>query len=112
MKSILRNAQTKHEIRNIGEETALDMIDATPILLHLAQFSDTVQKSAQTYKPNYIARYCLDLAQLFNSYYHNHKIIDETNPQLTAARLSLIQSGIQVFENGLNLLGIQTVEQM
>ncbi|MDR2540740.1 MAG: hypothetical protein LBD11_02935 [Candidatus Peribacteria bacterium] len=82
------------------------------LLLQLSKFSEEVQKSAQSYKPNYIARFCLDTAQLFNSYYHNHKIIDETNPELSQARLCLIQSVQQVLKNGLELLGIDTVESM
>jgi arginyl-tRNA synthetase len=82
------------------------------LLLQLSKFSEEVQKSASSYKPNYIARFCLDTAQLFNSYYHNHKIIDETNPDLSQARLLLIQSVQQVLKNGLELLGIDTVESM
>jgi len=71
-----------------------------------------VQKSASTYKPNYVARYCLDLAQLFNTYYHSHKIIDETQPEQTQFRLLLIRAVQQVLKNGLDLLGIDTVEAM
>jgi len=86
--------------------------DEKPLLLQLSKFPDEVQKAASTFKPNYIARFCLDLAQLFNSYYHHHKIIDETKPELTQARLALIQAVQQVLKNGLELLGIDTVEVM
>jgi arginyl-tRNA synthetase len=82
------------------------------LLLHLSKFPEEVQKAALMYKPNYIARFCLDLAQLFNTYYHHHKIIDETNPLLTQSRLLLIQAVQQVLHNGLELLGIDTVESM
>jgi arginyl-tRNA synthetase len=41
------------------------------ILIHLAQFSDYISKAAEEYRPNYIARYLLELAKLFNSYYNN-----------------------------------------
>jgi arginyl-tRNA synthetase len=82
------------------------------LLLQLAQFPEEVQKAASTYKPNYIARFCLDTAQLFNTYYHHYQIIDESNPELTQARLLLIQAVQQVLKNGLELLGIDTVESM
>jgi arginyl-tRNA synthetase len=52
------------------------------------------------------------VAQLFNSYYHNHKIIDESNVELSKARLHLLQSILQVMKNALNLLGIDAVESM
>lgn len=86
--------------------------DDIAILVHLAQFPEIVQKSAVSYKPNYVARYCLDLAQLFNSYYQKHKIIDETNIQLTNQRLGLIQAIKQVLVNGFDLLGIEEIENM
>ncbi|MDR0283263.1 MAG: hypothetical protein LBI53_08540 [Candidatus Peribacteria bacterium] len=59
-----------------------------------------------------MARFCLDLAQLFNSYYHNHKIIDKSNPELSQSRLALIQAVQQVLMNGLELLGIDVIEIM
>jgi arginyl-tRNA synthetase len=82
------------------------------LLLQLSSFAEEIQKSATTYKPNYIARFCLDTAQLFNTYYHHHKIIDETNGEVSKARLMLIQAVQQVLKNGLELLGIDTVENM
>ena len=82
------------------------------LLLQLSKFWEEVQKAAQTYKPNYVARFCLDTAQIFNSYYHNHKIIDKSNPELSKARLFLIQSVQQIIKNGLELLWIDTVESM
>jgi arginyl-tRNA synthetase len=86
--------------------------DEKPLLLYLAHFPTEIQKAAVTCKPNYIARFCLDLAQLFNSYYHHHKIIDESAPKQMQARLVLIQAVQQVLANGLELLGIATVESM
>ena len=110
MSSILRKNQrdldwnADYSLLNTDEEKAL--------LLKLASFEEEVQKAANEYKPNYIARWCLDVAQLFNSYYHNHKIIDEWNVELSKARLHLLQSILQVMKNALNLLGIDTVESM
>jgi arginyl-tRNA synthetase len=80
--------------------------------LKLASFEEEVQKAANEYKPNYVARRCLDVAQLFNSYYHNHKIIDDSIVELSKARLHLLQSILQVMKNALNLLGIDAVESM
>ena len=110
MSSILRkntldiNWSVDYSLLNTDEEKAL--------LLKLASFSQEVQKAANEYKPNYVARWCLDVAQLFNSYYHNHKIIDEGNVELSKARLHLLKSILQVMKNALNLLGIDAVESM
>jgi arginyl-tRNA synthetase len=99
------------ETQNI-DYSLLNTPEDKALFLQLAQFSEEIQKAAQSYKPNYIARFCLNLAQLFNSYYHHHKIIDEENPELSKARLVLIQAVQQVLANGLELLGIETVESM
>ena len=110
MSSILRKNQwdfdwnVNYSLLNTDEEKAL--------LLKLSSFEEDVQKAANEYKPNYIARRCLDVAQLFNSYYHNYKIIDESNVEVSKARLHLLQSILQVMKNALNLLWIDAVESM
>ena len=90
----------------------LDADEEKALLLRLASFEEEVQKAANEYKPNYVSRRCLDVAQLFNSYYHNHKIFDESNVELSNARLHLLQSILQVMKNALNLLWIDAVESM
>lgn len=84
------------------------------ILVHLAQFSKIIQKASKEYKPNYVARYLLELAKLFNNYYQKHKVIqeDEDKKTLQNTRISLIQAIQQVIANGLELLGIDTIEEM
>lgn len=83
-----------------------------PLLLHLSLFPEIIQKSAQTFKPNYIARYCLDLAQLFNSFYQSQKIIDENDLYATAKRIELLKAVKQVMLNWFDLLGIEEVNEM
>jgi arginyl-tRNA synthetase len=80
-------------------------------LLHIANFADTIQKAAQEYKPNMVARYILDLTQLFNRYYQQTQIVVE-DPALQAARVALVASVQQVLGNALALLGIDVVERM
>ncbi|HKL43764.1 MAG TPA: arginine--tRNA ligase [Candidatus Absconditabacterales bacterium] len=78
------------------------------ILIHLAQFSDYISKSAEEYKPNYVARYLLDLSKLFNSYYNNtDKKIIENN-----SGLALVACVKQVLSNGLSILGIDSPDEM
>lgn len=112
MLSILRK-----NVRDLSNNSDIDYSllssdDEKKLLLKLAWFEEEVQKAAGEYKPNYVARRCLDVAQLFNSYYHNYKIIDESNIVLSKARLYLLQSILQVMKNALNLLGIDVVESM
>ena len=110
MASILR--KNTLDISWGADYSLLNSDEEKAILLKLAWFEEEVQKAANEYKPNYIARRCLDVAQLFNSYYHNHKIIDDGNVELSKARLHMLQSILQVMKNALNLLWIESVESM
>ena len=82
------------------------------LILLLAHFPDLVQKAAQDYKPNTIARFALTLAKQFSSYYHSVKILDDQNPSLSNARLCLLVLVHQTLQNALNLLGIELPESM
>ncbi|MBR9703426.1 arginine--tRNA ligase, partial [Candidatus Woesearchaeota archaeon] len=58
-----------------------------------------------------IARYLLDLAQMTNSYYQKHRIIQD-DKDLESARLSLMDLVAERIKLGLSLLGIGTPEEM
>ena len=78
------------------------------ILIHLAQFQDFILKAAKEYRPNYVARYLLDLSKLFNSYYNTtSKKLVESN-----SGLALVNSVKQVLANGLGILWIDAPEEM
>lgn len=81
------------------------------LLRKLNQYSAIVHDSAQNFAPNIIANYLFDLAQSFNLFYQKHQILkaDEDTKQL---RLALTQATATVLKNGLDLLGIETVEKI
>ena len=81
------------------------------LIQHLGKFPNIVKEAATHYKPSLICRYLLDLAQIFNEFYHKHKVLTE-DEELTKARLLLIDSTRQVLANGLILLGIEAPERM
>jgi arginyl-tRNA synthetase len=87
--------------------------DERILLWMIAKFGEIVQEAAADYAPTVVAKYVLWLASQFNSYYHHTKILDESVDQNTRDfRLGLVASVAQVLQNGLKLLGIETLEQM
>lgn len=82
------------------------------LLLQIAMFPELVQRSASEYKPNIIARFALWLAKEFSSYYHQSKVLDSWDKELSIARLNLVKSVQQAMKNALELLGIETPESM
>ncbi|MBD3310797.1 arginine--tRNA ligase [Candidatus Woesearchaeota archaeon] len=77
----------------------------------MARFRDTVSEAAKGRKPHAIARYALDLAQLFSEFYRDCQVISD-DKDLTKARILLAECTRQVIENCLNLLNIEASERM
>ncbi|MEA3398395.1 MAG: arginine--tRNA ligase [Patescibacteria group bacterium] len=81
------------------------------LVLELAKFNDIVLKAGENYDPSLAAKYLFDLARIFNDYYHKISVL-KAEKDVREARLALILSISQVIKNGLNLLGIETVNEM
>jgi len=84
------------------------------LALMLGNFSEKILAAGSSYQPSEIARYLYELAQLFNEYYHQVPILNDASvaPELANARLHLAEAVGVVIHNGLNLLGIETVDEM
>lgn len=85
--------------------------DEKQIIKKLGSYPDTILDAMRNFKPSLVARYSLDLSQMFNEYYHSHQILKESE-DIKNARLLLLDSIRIVIKNGLELLGIDVVERM
>ena len=56
---------------------------AQAVLLQCSQFPNYVRDAARLMKPNMIARYCFDLSQKINHWYHDEKMLTD---EKTASR--------------------------
>jgi arginyl-tRNA synthetase len=77
----------------------------------LAAFPETIQQAAEKYEPCFIARYAVDLAQKYNKFYFDCKILT-AEEEVKNFRLALTAATLQTLKNALALLGIQTPEKM
>ncbi len=77
----------------------------------VARFTEVVKRSQTELAPHYLVTYLIELAQNFNSWYGQGKIIDD-NVSDTAYRLFIVSATRNTIKNGLNLLGIQTPDKM
>jgi arginyl-tRNA synthetase len=84
------------------------------LVLKLGHFSEIVITAGVSYQPSEVARYLYELAQLFNEYYHEVPILNDTTIALglAKARLDLALATSVVIQKGLNLLGIDTIDEM
>ena len=81
------------------------------LLVLLNRYPEILELAAITYEPHIIAHFLRDLAQLFHVYYNSFVFLIEDD-NLRNARLNLIAAIAQVIKNGLNLLGVETLEVM
>lgn len=77
----------------------------------LDQFPMVIQKAAETYTPSTIAKYLLQVAQAFNTFYAKVKINDE-NEIIRNSNLLLVESIVHTLVEGLRLLGMKHLEAM
>ena len=95
-----------------GEYSSVNMsADEYEVISCLGKFGEIVKSSAEKYEPSFVTRYALDLATSFNKFYMNCKIaVDDEN--VRNFRLKITKAVKITLSNALNLLGIETVEQM
>ncbi|MFH1918009.1 MAG: arginine--tRNA ligase [Nanoarchaeota archaeon] len=102
--SILRKAGVQGKF-NIGEMEPKEL----ELVKKLSQFPDVVLRAYNSLNPSLIANYSFQLAKLFNEFYHACPVIGSENESF---RLALVEAFRRVLGNSLNLLGIETLEEM
>lgn len=95
----------KFHVKHLGNEADLALI------MKLAQFPEVIERSAETCLPSHLASYLYELTQETNHYYETNPIL-KSGTELRNARLALIKAVAETLKNGLNLLGIKTLERM
>ncbi len=81
------------------------------ILRKIADFPQEIAVAARTMAPQRVARYVLDLAGLFHSFYSHHRVL-HTNSSLQDARLLLMETIRITIKNGLTIIGVSVPDQM
>lgn len=81
------------------------------IVRKIADFPEEIAIAARNLAPHRIARYVLDLAGLFHSFYNHQRVLNE-DKTLQDARLILMESVRITLKNALDILGVSAPEQM
>ena len=81
------------------------------ILKAISQYQMMVEKAALESSPSVLAKYLLNLASLFNSYYGKEKINVENQLEKNTKKhlLAMVKS---ILNDGMSLLGMQIIEKM
>ena len=107
--SVLRKAP---DFSNTAPDwSALTDDEAQSLLRQISRFPDVIREAAAKYEPSMITRAVTDIAQAFNKYYYEHRILDG-EPDQAAARVALTDAARTVIRTGLYLIGIEAPERM
>lgn len=109
-KSVLEKAGYIPNVKEVNVEKINDK-DSQKIINQLYNFNSILKNVTEKEEPSILARYLVDLAQNFSSFYNNCHVITE-DKEMQDARLYITYMVKTVLEKGINLLGIQVPEKM
>ncbi|MEW1954282.1 arginine--tRNA ligase [Terrabacter sp. NPDC080008] len=110
-------------IRSIFRQVGLDpTAQHAPLLLgetheralglHLLGFGDVVAEVGATYEPHRLAAYLFELAQAFSAFYENCPVLKAERDEVKESRLTLCALTLRVMTSGLDMLGLESPDQM
>jgi arginyl-tRNA synthetase len=111
VKSIFRKLENP-ESRIQNPELKLAAPEEIALAKHLLNFGLTLEAVAEEYRPNFLCNYLFDLAGKFTSFYENCPVLKADDSATRESRLILCDLTARVLKQGLDVLGIETVEQM
>ncbi len=82
------------------------------LLKVLSRFSDEVLSAASGFEPHKIILYLNEVAENFHRFYHNNRVVDPENKELSISRLLICLVTKQVLKNGFEIIGINSPERM
>ena len=81
------------------------------LVTFLTLFPTMVLKAGETYKPNLLTDYLFDLAKKFNTFYNACPILNQED-EVLLSRLLIADRTAEILRQGLDILGIKTVNRM
>jgi arginyl-tRNA synthetase len=110
IRSIFRKSETSN-IQHPTSNIQLAAPEEIALAKHLLNFGLTLEAVAEEYRPNFLCNYLYELAGKFTSFYENCPVL-KADDATRASRLALCDLTARVLKQGLETLGIETVEQM
>ena len=111
IQSVLRKAGSE-TIRLLGDEAMRLEEKELSLIQRLVDYPAAVRQAGDEFSPAVIANYAYALACDFNSFYHDHSILNEADEQKHALRLVLAQTVAKVIQSAMALLGIEVPNRM
>ena len=110
IQSVLRKADTPAS--HLSPLTSNLSSKELALIQRLVDYPAAVRQAGDEFSPAVIASYAYALACDFNSFYHDHSILNEEDADKRALRLVLAQTVAKVIKKAMALLGIEVPNRM
>jgi arginyl-tRNA synthetase len=116
IRSIFRKQQAGDRRQETGPKESqpsvrLEAPQELALARHLLNFGLVLEAVAEDYRPNYLCNYLYELAGHFTGFYENCPVL-KSEPEQRASRLVLCELTARVLKSGMDVLGIEMLEQM
>ncbi len=113
VRSIFRKAKERGIAFNAADVKSIAVESSHELALakHLMNFGIVLQAVADDYRPNFLCTYLFELAGHYSAFFENCPVLAAEEP-LRSSRFALCELTARVLKQGLDVLGIETVEQM
>lgn len=111
-------ARGKSILRKVGQcdgnvdYSKLSSKEEFELVKELEGFQSAIAAAIDKLQPSMVTRYIIGVAKAFNKFYNAHNILNSENEEIKSARINLVRATLQVIKNGLELIGLQVVEEM
>ena len=110
-RSLARKAAQNGLIAANVTELRLSALEEVALAKQLLNFGLVLEAVAEEYRPNFLCNYLYDLAGLLSQFWENCPVLKSPEPE-RGSRLVLSDLTGRVLKQGLEVLGIETLEQM
>ncbi len=103
-------------LEKAGESTATDFAITAPeeqaLLKVLSTYEEKVLMALRDYEPSVITRFILDVAVAFNRFYHNCRILSESDESIKQTRIALTQATKHVLGSAFEMICLKKTEKI
>ena len=103
-------------LEKAGEPTAADFVITAPeeaaLLKVLSTYEEKVLMALRDYEPSVITRFILDVAVAFNRFYHNCRILSESDEAIKQTRIALTLATKHVLGSAFEMICLKKTEKI
>lgn len=104
-----RSILAKSKIKNQKSKVEHLESDERSLMRKIGEYTEVVDKAVQELMPHHVCTYLYELAQVFNRFYENNRVVDDEREGL---RVQLVASYADTLKRGLELLNISAPDRM